>query len=112
MPRHLPFTLGIEPLTGFMVLTGRAMSVAAGSKHPVGITTVFARIQGPTPVTGPTGYNCLDYFDMIGRYPGTKPIQIFRSKGAEYLLNGIHDHTAFIKSLMMPQARSWPWVVR
>jgi hypothetical protein len=48
---ELPFHLFLQPLSGLMVLTGRAMAIPAGAIDTMELATLFALINGD-----PTGF--------------------------------------------------------
>ena len=76
------------------------------------MATLFTRINNQSGIMCTAGGYGLYHFDMVAGDMGPEPIKILGGKGCDDVFNGIHDHTAFIRSLIMPYARSWPWVFR
>ena len=59
---ELPLDLFFQPLSGFMVLTVRAMAISTGAKDPMELAAAFALIKGDTTGLGATGDDGINDF--------------------------------------------------
>jgi hypothetical protein len=91
MSRHTSIKLFSEPLPCLVVLTGRAVAIAAGEVNRVALPTRFALEEGRSRGWGAAVDNRGNRFTM---FPGdcvTKPRQVLRGIGAEDVVDCIHD---------------------
>ena len=80
MAGKLSVQLSFEPLSGLTVLTGRAMAVAAGAIHDVGMPAILTRIEGDARLLGAAFTDRIDGFPVLpgmsspkrSRYSGPK----------------------------------------
>lgn len=68
MARQFPVKLLFQPLPGFMVLTGWAVAVSAGTEDNRGFFTLVTTVDGYAAGFGTTGDNGRDNLPVIGRY--------------------------------------------
>jgi hypothetical protein len=79
---------GIEPIDSLLGLTGRTMSVSAGSEDPIGIGAVFTGAYDRSQRFGPALDDCSNYLFVIARHPLAKGVQIRLSVGKENITYG------------------------
>src|SRR3990172_7440853 len=112
MPRHPAVKLLFEPLPHLMVLTSRAMAVAAGAVDRMPFPAGFALEEGRS-ACGSAAVDDRGYrFFVFIRHGVAEARQILRRMGAENSVDRIHDHTPAISWSMILYASSWPLVVR
>ena len=90
MTGELPLDLFFQPLTGFMVLTRRAMAVSTGAIDPVELATFFALIKGNAVDLGATGGDGLDDFAVCFRHDLGIAFQVLGAEGSEDLIDWGH----------------------
>jgi hypothetical protein len=91
MAGKLSVQLSFEPLSGLTVLTGRAMAVAAGAIHDVGMPAILTRIEGDARLLGAA---FTDSGHGLSVFPGhgfAKALAILGAEGLENLIYGGHD---------------------
>lgn len=89
---ELAFDLFFEPALGFIVLTGRAMAIAAGAKELARLGTAVALIEGDPASLGATSDDRIDDFAMGLGHPIAIALKILRSKGGkDFTDGGGHD---------------------
>jgi len=85
MAGKLSVQLSFEPLSGLTVLTGRAMAVAAGAIHDVGMPAILTRIEGDARILGAAFTDGIDDFPVLPGNVVAKAYQILRADGTEGL---------------------------
>jgi len=83
MAGQFPVELFFQPLPGFMVLTGRAVTVTAGTENNRGFFTLLTTVDGYAAGFGTTVDNGRDNLPVIGRYFFMKGFQVFGAMPAE-----------------------------
>ena len=87
---ELPLDLFFQPLSGFMVLTGRAMAISTGAKDPMELAAAFALIKGDTTGLGATGDDGINDFAVCLRHGLGVAFEVFGAEGLEDLINCGH----------------------
>jgi hypothetical protein len=87
---ELSLHLFFQPLSGFMVLTGRAMAITTGAIDLVELATVFALVKGNAAEFGATTDDGIDDFAVWLRHELGVAFQVLRAEGSEDLIDGGH----------------------
>jgi hypothetical protein len=88
---ELALDLFFEPALGLMVLTGRAMAIAAGAKELARLGTAVALIEGGPASLGATSHEGIDDFAVsVGHLCGVT-LEVLGAKGGEDFMDGGHD---------------------
>ncbi len=90
MTGELAFYLFLQPLTGFMVLTRRAMTISTGAIDPMELATLFALVEGNAADLGATGDDGIDYFTVYVRHCLGIAFQVLGAEGSEDLIDCGH----------------------
>ncbi len=88
---ELALDLFFEPALGLIVLTGRAMAIAAGAKELARLGTAVALIEGGPASLGATSDDSIDDFAMGLGHPMAIALKILRPKGGKDFTDGGHD---------------------
>ena len=85
MAGKLPVYLAFEPLPGFVMLTGGAMAIAAGTVHGVGMPAVLTLIEGDPGLLGAAPEDGVHGFAVLPGEVVAKALDILRAEGTEGL---------------------------
>jgi hypothetical protein len=87
MARKLPFNLPFKPQMSFMLLTGRAMPVSAGSVNDMFFAAFFAFIDHVTVMAGAAVNNGIDNLQMFRRHGLAEEANILMRVNFKYLID-------------------------
>jgi hypothetical protein len=90
MTGELAFHLFLQPLTSFMVLTRRAMTISTGAIDPMELATLFTLVEGNATDFGATGDDGIDDFTVYLRHNLGIAFQVLGAKGSEDLIDRGH----------------------
>ena len=108
MSGQLPIKLFIEPLSGVMALADIAMTVAAGAEAHVHLAASATVANHQAGISAPAFDNGANGLDVVFRHAIPVLMKILGRILRKNLLHIDHDGTSGIRSLMIPQACSWP----
>ncbi len=89
--RELALDLFFEPLLGFTVLTGGAMTITAGAVELARFGAAFALVECQPAGLRTTGHDGIDDFAMSLGHPGGVTLEVFGCEGCKDFMDGGHD---------------------
>ena len=87
---ELTVDLFLQPLSSFMVLASRAMTIATGAIELMGLVAFFALVKGNATEFSATGGDRIDGFAVCFRHPVGVAFKVLRAEGAKDLIDGGH----------------------
>jgi hypothetical protein len=90
VPWHLPLHLFMEPLVGFVILTGGAVAVSAGAEEEMGLPATLTLIEGGSEGLGSTVEDGVDDLDVIGGHGVFESVHVLWAVGSEDVIDGSH----------------------
>ncbi len=88
---ELPFDLFFQPLSGFMVLTGRAMPISTGAIDLVELATLIALVKSNAADFGTTGDDGINDLTVCIRHYLGVTFQVLRGEGLEDFIDCGHS---------------------
>ena len=90
VPGELTLYLFVQPLPSFVVLTSRAMAIAARTIDQMGLATFFTLIEDESTGFGTTTDEGLDDFKVYFRHSLAVARQVLGAEGSEDFIDGGH----------------------
>jgi hypothetical protein len=87
---ELALELFLKPLSGFVLLTGRAVAIAAGAIELVGLAALIALVKRQAAAFGTTGHHRIDNFAVCFGHAVAVVLEVLRAEGAKDVIDGVH----------------------
>jgi hypothetical protein len=87
---ELALELFLKPLSGFVLLTGRAVAITAGAIELVGLAALFALVKRQAAAFGATGNHRMDNFAVCFGHAVAVVLEVLGAERAKDVIDGVH----------------------